>query len=279
MAKGGTKGRGLTAPAADEVPAPKLLDQVRVLLLAIRAHEPNIQVRPKRFLLRGLVRIRPERKRHLRGRHRLHSTKLNVAERTREDEARKRNFHFFTPSNSPLSALRPHRSVASSPSSTMAPVASTSKLYKGKTKESSTPSLLSNSRALPAQSDYVPPTQSLKKYLYSSAGLANQNFLKNKSFPDKKLAHHLTAIQSSAKASAVKSYEHDDLLLNKSNRGLIETETALERTWKVTQKEIVDSSAIGVESKAFSLKLDQFGPYDIDYTRNGRSVSSFPRCV
>lgn len=44
----------------------------------------------------------------------------------------------------------------------------------------------------------------------------------------------------------------------------------MERTWKVGQDEIVNSSAIGVASKAFSLKLDDFGPYAIDYTRNGR---------
>lgn len=97
-----------------------------------------------------------------------------------------------------------------------------------------------------------------------------KNYLKNKSVPDKKLAHHLQALTSSAKASSMKSYEHDDLLLPHSNAGLIEVETELERTWKVTQDEIVESSAIGVASKAFSLKLEEFGPYSIDYTRNGR---------
>lgn len=88
--------------------------------------------------------------------------------------------------------------------------------------------------------------------------------------PDKKLAHHLTALSSSAHASAVKSLEHDDLLLPHQNHGLMEVETEMERTWKVGQDEIVQSSAIGVASKAFSLKLDDFGPYAIDYTRNGR---------
>lgn len=98
----------------------------------------------------------------------------------------------------------------------------------------------------------------------------SKNFLKSKSIPDRKLAHHLHALSSTAKASAVKSYEHDDLLLSHTNQGLIEVESELERTWKVTQDEIVDSSAIGVASKAFSLKLEDFGPYSVDYTRNGR---------
>ena len=50
----------------------------------------------------------------------------------------------------------------------------------------------------------------------------------------------------------------------------MEVETEMERTWKVGQDEIVGGSAIGVAAKAFSLKLDDFGPYAIDYTRNGR---------
>lgn len=100
--------------------------------------------------------------------------------------------------------------------------------------------------------------------------MADKNFLKQKSIPDKKLAHHLQSLTSAAKASSLKAFEHDDLLLNHSNAGLIETETDLERTWKVGQGEIVDGSAIGVASKAFSLSLNEFGPYAIDYTRNGR---------
>ncbi|KAL8277687.1 hypothetical protein RQP46_009960 [Phenoliferia psychrophenolica] len=160
------------------------------------------------------------------------------------------------------------------------PVASTSKaLWKGKGKgkgreSSRDESLLSNSnRQLPKQDDWVPPTQSLKKYVYAKPEMASKNFLKAKSHPDKKLAHHLQSLSSAAKASSLKAFEHDDLLLAHDNHGLIETETDLERTWKVNQQDIVDSSAIGVAGKAFSLKLDEFGPYDLDYTRNGRHLA------
>lgn len=160
----------------------------------------------------------------------------------------------------------------------MAPVASTSKLPRGRPgKPKDTSSLLSNTRELPAQSEYVPPTQSLKKYVYSSSTLVQPGHLASKLLPSKKLAHRLAETHSSAKASAVKNYEHDDLLLERGRAGLMETEGEMERTWKVTQKEILEGSAVGTESKAFSLKLDQFGPYEMDYTRNGRSVVHHPR--
>lgn len=87
---------------------------------------------------------------------------------------------------------------------------------------------------------------------------------------DKRLGHHLNHLSSTAKAAGIKAHEHDDLLLDHSNSGLIETENEMERTWRVGQDEIVESSAIGTASKAFSLKLEEFGPYSVDYTRNGR---------
>lgn len=113
------------------------------------------------------------------------------------------------------------------------------------------------------------PTVSLKKYMYGARPeLVQKNWVKSQS--DKKLGHHLNSLSSSAKASGMKSHEHDDLLLDHSNSGLMETETDMERTWKVKQDEIVESSAIATASKSFSLKLEEFGPYAVDYTRNGR---------
>lgn len=157
----------------------------------------------------------------------------------------------------------------------MAPIASTSKLPPSNKKrftKKSEQSLLSNSRELPTQSDYAPATQSLKKYIYSSSALSELNYSKNKNLGNLKLGLELNAIKATAKASAVQAYEHDDLLLSHGNAGLIETETEMERTWKITQKEILQGSGIAAESKAFSLKLEEFGPYEVDYTRNGRWV-------
>lgn len=108
--------------------------------------------------------------------------------------------------------------------------------------------------------------------MHAKPAMQRKDFVKQakKHHGDKKLAHHLQHLSSSAKASSVKAYEHDDLLLPHDNGGLIEVEDELERTWKVTQADIVDSSALGAANKSFNLKLDEFGPYAVDYTRNGR---------
>ncbi|CEQ41621.1 SPOSA6832_03353 [Sporobolomyces salmonicolor] len=162
-----------------------------------------------------------------------------------------------------------------------APQASTSALNrtpsrkgKGKALDQDAPeSLLSNSRSLPQQDQsYVPPAQELKKYLYAKPHILSKHS-NPKKHKDKKLGHHLAHLSSTAKASSLHAFEHDHLLLNQDSAGLIEAENDLERTWRVTQREIVDSSAVGVEGKQFSLTLDEFGPYAVDYTRNGRHLA------
>lgn len=121
---------------------------------------------------------------------------------------------------------------------------------------------------------WVPPAVELKKYMYgASARMANKNFLKDKQIKDRKLAHHLQSLSSSAKAASTKAYEHDHLLLPQTASRMMEAENEMEKTWRVTQDEIAQASAISTRGKRFSLKLDQFGPYDIDFTRNGRHVA------
>lgn len=104
--------------------------------------------------------------------------------------------------------------------------------------------------------------------------LKHSNPKKNK---DKKLGHHLAHLTSTAQNLAESNYEHDQLLLlnnnSNSNQGLIEVENDLERTWKVTQQEIVENSSVATKGKQFSLNLEEFGPYSIDYTRNGRHLA------
>ncbi|GAA5989617.1 hypothetical protein JCM5350_003195 [Sporobolomyces pararoseus] len=136
-------------------------------------------------------------------------------------------------------------------------------------------SLLSNSnRSLPKQdSTYVPPASSIKKYLYAKPHMMSKhdNPKKNR---DKKLGHHLAHLTSTAQTLAESNYEHDQLLLlNQDNQGLMETENDLERTWRVTQKEIAENSSVATQGKQFNLDLNEFGPYAIDYTRNGRHLA------
>jgi U3 small nucleolar RNA-associated protein 7 len=113
----------------------------------------------------------------------------------------------------------------------------------------------------------------MKKYQYAQPHMLKAHSKppkRAKSAFDKKLGHHLAHLSSSAQASASLSASHDDLLLQHNNAGALEAETDLERTWRVTQDEIVEASAVSAESQAFNLQLDQFGPYDLSYTRNGR---------
>ncbi|GJN93412.1 hypothetical protein Rhopal_006467-T1 [Rhodotorula paludigena] len=158
---------------------------------------------------------------------------------------------------------------------------------KGRAAPHAEPSLLSNSSgALPAQdASYVPPALELKKYLHG----AKQHILKKHAHPpkrhkgsagaggsgggDRKLAHHLAHLSATATAAAEHAYEHDDLLLNRSNAGAMEAEGDLERTWRVTQDEIAQGSALAAEGKQLKLDLPEFGPYAVDYTRNGRHLA------
>ncbi|GAA5886132.1 hypothetical protein JCM16303_000057 [Sporobolomyces ruberrimus] len=156
------------------------------------------------------------------------------------------------------------------------PSTSNSRKGKGKASDQDLPdSLLSNSsRSLPKQdATYVPPAAQIKKYLYAKPHMM-QKHANPKKNRDKKLGHHLAHLTSTAQATAEMNYEHDQLLLlNQDNQGLMEAENDMERTWRTTQKEIVENSSVATEGKAFSLNLEEFGPYAVDYTRNGRHLA------
>lgn len=74
-----------------------------------------------------------------------------------------------------------------------------------------------------------------------------------------------------------REYEDAAILAAKSEMllaeeaGYLEAE-GLEKTFKVTQKQLIPNLPISAASKSFELKLDHFGPYSIDYTRNGRHL-------
>ncbi|GAA5986497.1 hypothetical protein JCM11641_005219 [Rhodosporidiobolus odoratus] len=165
-------------------------------------------------------------------------------------------------------------------------MAPTDKRNKGKGKaldqdQHAQPSLLSNAGQLPPQNQdasYIPPAQVLKKYLFAQPHMLHRHSSTKKSNKhlegsDKRLAHHLSHLSSSAVAQASQAAEHDDLLLPRDNAGMMETEGDLERTWRVTQEDIKQASAVGASEQGFSLTLDEFGPYAVDYTRNGRHLA------
>lgn len=44
----------------------------------------------------------------------------------------------------------------------------------------------------------------------------------------------------------------------------------MERTWKLSQKELKNHVDLNTSKKMFDLRLEEFGAYGLDYTRNGR---------
>ena len=58
-------------------------------------------------------------------------------------------------------------------------------------------------------------------------------------------------------------------ILLTEEQGHLESE-GMERTWKLTQKELSKLVDVNTARKMFDLTLPDFGPYNIDYTRNGR---------
>ncbi|KAK4228380.1 putative U3 small nucleolar RNA-associated protein 7 [Podospora fimiseda] len=91
-----------------------------------------------------------------------------------------------------------------------------------------------------------------------------------KTVRDKKLRRNLTNLENKYKTATLKAKEAEILLENQA--GFIETETELERTYRVRQDEIQKDVAIEVSQKGFELKLDQLGPYTCEYSRNGRDL-------
>lgn len=53
--------------------------------------------------------------------------------------------------------------------------------------------------------------------------------------------------------------------------GTLEAE-GLEKTYKFTQEQLKPNLSVSAAAKIFNLKLDKFGPYTLDYTRDGRQL-------
>lgn len=98
---------------------------------------------------------------------------------------------------------------------------------------------------------------------------------------DKKLRSHLNDIHLSQRRAAEHAKDVDEYLYAPAlgeESGMLETEHALERTARVTQKEIRDNISVEAARKSFSLDLSGgkrnvgSGPYRCDYSSNGRHL-------
>ena len=61
-------------------------------------------------------------------------------------------------------------------------------------------------------------------------------------------------------------------MLLQEEQGFLEAENDMEKTFKFKQDEIVEAVDVSTANKKFELKLTEFGPYTIDYSRNGRDL-------
>lgn len=69
----------------------------------------------------------------------------------------------------------------------------------------------------------------------------------------------------------VKSAEATDVLLQEE-AGFLEADGPMEKTHKFTQDDIADAVDVGTANKRLDLKLNELGPYTIDFNRNGRKL-------
>ena len=94
--------------------------------------------------------------------------------------------------------------------------------------------------------------------------------IRKQSIKDKKLRGNLKVLENKYKDTALKAKDAEILLENES--GFLEAEGELERTYKVRQDELKTEVAVETAKAGFELKLEELGPYTMDYTRNGRSL-------
>ncbi|KAI0461987.1 hypothetical protein LJB42_004592 [Komagataella kurtzmanii] len=70
---------------------------------------------------------------------------------------------------------------------------------------------------------------------------------------------------------ALEAARRTDILLQEEP-GFLEPENEMEKTYEITQKDLRENVDIGTAAKGFELKLKDYGPYSIDYSRNGREL-------
>lgn len=91
-----------------------------------------------------------------------------------------------------------------------------------------------------------------------------------KNIRDKKLRSNLKLQEEKHKNAMIQAKDAEILLEHEA--GFLEPEGELEKTYKVRQDEIKESVGLETAKKGFELRLNDFGPYRMDYTRNGRNL-------
>ncbi|KAJ6108371.1 hypothetical protein N7523_009694 [Penicillium sp. IBT 18751x] len=94
--------------------------------------------------------------------------------------------------------------------------------------------------------------------------------ISTKAIRNKKIRSTLQAQEAKQKQAVLQAKDSEILLEHEA--GFLEPEGELERTYKVRQDEIKENVGIETAKKGFELRLNDFGPYRADYTRNGRNL-------
>lgn len=132
------------------------------------------------------------------------------------------------------------------------------------------------------QSSSINRTTRLPRSYEQTTPLANAKAPESlRRIKDKKLRSHLSDIHLGQRRAAEHAKDVDDYLYAPAlgeESGIIETEGTLERTARVTQRDIRDSIAVEAARKSFTLDLSGgkknagMGPYRSDYSYNGRHL-------
>jgi U3 small nucleolar RNA-associated protein 7 len=111
--------------------------------------------------------------------------------------------------------------------------------------------------------------QNMKKDLHKakSGDYTRGKVQRHRSASNKKLNSKLKLLEKTAKESAYNLAQAETLLPEEA--GYLEAE-GMERTYKFAQSDIVANVDVATSQKSFELDLEEFGPYRLDYTRNGR---------
>ncbi|RMX67985.1 hypothetical protein DD238_000114 [Peronospora effusa] len=102
---------------------------------------------------------------------------------------------------------------------------------------------------------------------YTRNGAISQHRIRN--IRDKKLRGSLQRAHEKNKLAAESAAKSEILLPDQV--GFLEAE-GLEKTYKVTQKQLADNVDLNTARKIFSLDLPEYGSYRVKYTRNGRNM-------
>lgn len=91
-----------------------------------------------------------------------------------------------------------------------------------------------------------------------------------KSAKSKRLRENIKKLDATYQET-IDNAKSTEVLLQESE-GFLEPENDMEKTFKIMQEEILENVDDATKRKAIDLKLDQYGPYTIDYSRNGRGL-------